>query len=75
MGLAEIKSLVQKRKSLIEDGLTGFGGRQQSSLSQEEVVTWLGYKAQWNLLNEILKEIIDSENKDYIEKRKAEENE
>ena len=48
---------LQEREGHIEEGLRDYGERPPKSLSQEEVVIWLGWKAQLGLIREILNEV------------------
>jgi len=68
--ITNIRQWLTKRQGLIEEALRAFGTRKPDSMSQEEVVTWLGFKAQWGLIEEMMKEIIDAERKAYVKDRK-----
>ena len=68
--ITNIRQWLTKRQGLIEEALRAFGTRKPDSMSREEVVTWLGFKAQWGLIDEMIKEIVTAERKRFTEERK-----
>jgi len=59
MEYTSLVKYITEREGMIEEALRELGDRPPKSLSKEEVITWLGFKAQLGLIREISKEIRD----------------
>lgn len=70
-----VRKWLLKRQGLLEEALKEYGKRGPKTMSQEEVVTWLGFKAQWGLIDEMLREVNEDARKEYVKEKKEEQNE
>jgi len=57
MDSKEVRVWLTKRQGHLEEALRDFGKKPPKSMSQEEVVTWLKFRAQQALIVELLNEV------------------
>ena len=52
----DLGKFLTKRQGLIEEALREFGTKPPKSMTQEEVITWLKFRAQLSLIIELVDE-------------------
>jgi hypothetical protein len=50
----ELKKLLTKRQGELEESLKQYGGKKTEDLTKEDVFAWMKWKAQWELVTELI---------------------